>query len=69
MHRRGLWKALGELIKQIESIYAEVEALLEGEVSGEAQMGEVWVYAPGDVSSWSERMEDVEKALNVVKKK
>jgi cobaltochelatase CobN len=69
MHRRGLWKAPRELIEQIESIYAEVEALLEGEVSGEAQMGEVWVYAPGDVSSWSERMEDVEKALNVVKKR
>jgi hypothetical protein len=69
MHRRGLWKAPKELIEQIESIYAEVEALLEGEVSGEAQMGEVWVYTPSDESSWSERMEDVEKALNVVKRK
>jgi cobaltochelatase CobN len=69
MYRRGLWKAPKELIEQIESIYAEIEALLEGEVSGEAQMGEVWVYAPDDVKSWSERMEDVIKALNTVKKR
>ena len=67
MHRRGLWKAPKELIKRVEEVYREIESMLEGEVSGEAQMGEIWIYTPSDVKSWSERMEDVEKALRSVK--
>jgi len=63
MHRRGLWKAPKELLEQVENIYAEIEALLEGEVSGEAQTSEVWVYTSNDVKSWSEKIDDVTKAI------
>jgi len=67
MYRRGLWRAPKELLEQIEYVYAEIEALLEGEVGGEAQMSEVWVYTPGDIRSWAEKMDDVERALRSVR--
>ncbi|MDK6028917.1 cobaltochelatase subunit CobN [Ignisphaera sp. 4213-co] len=67
MYRRGLWKAPEELIKQVENVYMEIQALLEGEVSGEAQMGEIWIYTSEDVKSWSENVKDVEKAMALAK--
>jgi len=67
MSRRGLWKAPKELLEQIESIYMEIEALLEGEVMSEAQMGEIWIYTSSEIDSWAKKINDVERALILVR--
>ena len=66
MHKRGLWKAPKELIEEIEKIHMEIEHLLEGEVSGEAQMSEVWVVTQDDIKEWSSKMDDVIKVFKEV---
>lgn len=69
MYRRGLWKAPRELIEEIERIHMEIEHMLEGEVSGEAQMGEVWIATQDDVKEWSSKMDDVIKIFREMEEK
>ncbi len=64
--KRGLWKPSREILEKLERVWTEVEGLLEGEVMGEAQRGEIWVYTPDDVERWKNELRDVDEALETV---
>ena len=65
---RGLWKAPEHVRLELERIHIETEAMLEGETTGFAQRGEIWVFAPDDIKSWKSNLCEVERALSLVKK-
>ncbi len=65
---RGLWRPSEEVLKELKIIWMEVEGLLEDEVTGEAQRGEVWIYGPEDVKEWSSELRDVDEALRTVRR-
>ncbi len=64
---RGLWKPSEEIKEKLYSVRMEIESLLEGEVQGVAQRGEVWIYSYEDVDSWREKMKSVDEAVEWVK--
>ena len=65
--RRGLWRPSPSVLEALEAVREEVEAALEGEVNGEVQGGEVWIYTVEDVESWRENASAALKALRWVK--
>jgi len=64
---RGLWKPSEEIKEKLYRVRMEIESLLEGEVQGVAQRGEVWIYSYEDVDSWREKMKSVDEAVEWVK--
>ncbi len=65
---RGLWSPSEEVREKLYRVRMELEALLEGEVRGVAQRGEVWIYTYEDVEPWRRSMEEIEEALEEVKR-
>ncbi len=60
---RGLWRPRRDILEELRRTRLEVEALLEGELAGEAQGGEVWVYTVEDVDTWRETAKDALEAI------
>jgi len=66
-YERGLWKADDELIEKLREAYAEIEGILEEEVSGDVQGGMIDVYTMSDVENWRTNAKKVEKIWNELK--
>ena len=64
---RGLWNAPEDLKRRLEEIHSEIESMLEGETTGPAQRGEIWIFSPDDVPTWKRNIHDVEKAILAVR--
>ncbi len=61
--RRGLWKPREDLLEKLEEAYAELEGILEDDVTveGDHQGGEIIIYTQGDVDNWSMKAGRVEE--------
>ncbi len=51
-YERGLWNADEELIEGLREAYAEIEGILEDDVSGDVQGGVIEIYTMDDVQDW-----------------
>jgi cobaltochelatase CobN len=66
---RGLWEPSEEMLQRLKEVYSEIEGILEESIGeGEVQGGAIQIYTSEDDQNWRERMVDVEKAINMLKK-
>lgn len=63
---RGVWSAPEDILEKLREAYAEVEASLEDEVSGDVQGGEIDIIAPQDDESYSKLVSSIERALSLL---
>lgn len=64
---RGLWKASEERLRRIREIYAEIEGILEEDLVGDVQGGEIRFLNSEDVEGWKQNLKELEKAFEVIK--
>ncbi|MDI9610724.1 MAG: cobaltochelatase subunit CobN, partial [Archaeoglobales archaeon] len=64
---RGLWKASEERLRRIREIYAEIEGILEEDLVGDVQGGEIRFLNSEDVEDWKQNLKELEKAFEVIK--
>ena len=66
-NKRGLWKTNDEKLRRIREIYAEIEGILEEDLIGDVQGGEIRFLNYEDIEDWKENLKELEKAFEVVK--
>lgn len=66
--KRGVWKAPSDIVRKLEEAYAEVEASLEDEVTGEVQGGTITIYTADNCEDYARLVRDVELVLDKVKR-
>ncbi len=65
---RGLWRARPETLEKLREAYAELESVLEEDVTeGEVQGGSIDIFTSKDDSHWSERISDVESVIRALR--
>jgi len=67
---RGLWKADEELLRQLKEVYAEVEGILEDDISGESEVqgSNITWFSPEEVERWKDKLANVAAAWNAITK-
>ncbi len=66
-NERGLWKAGKEKLRRIREVYAEIEGILEEDLAGDVQGGEIRFLNFEDVEDWKRNLKEIDRAFEVVK--
>ncbi len=66
-YERGLWNADENLIEKLREAYAEIEGILEDEITGDVQGGAIEIYTMDDVKNWKSNAKKVVEAWEELK--